>query len=97
MYQSTVLVSETVSQLLSLGGAELTNSRRYVDLTDNDAIRWQSWADLASEYGSTGTAPIVTAWQTIPDDCKADDVLLRAWAVGTGLLTSVNFVEVKYR
>jgi hypothetical protein len=116
MYQTTNLLTDTVSQLISLGGIELSNSRRYVDLTECDAVRYQygasnsiivrldfsvdfgqSWQTLVDEYAVLGTSPRITAWQTLPDDSRTCDVLLRAVAIGSGLLTSVNFIEVNTR
>lgn len=116
MFCSLTLMTEPVTTLLSLGGAELPDSRRYVDLYTFEACRWQykasntidvridyslddgaTWNTFADEYETVGSSPRLTAWQVIPDEAKVADVLLRAYAIGSGLLTTVNFVEFQFR
>lgn len=116
LFSSITLMCEPVTSLISLGGVELANSRRYVDFERAEGCRWQyvasntidvrldysldngiTWQTLADEYETVGTSPRLTAWQTIPDEAKSCDVLLRAYAVGSGLLTTVNFVELHFR
>lgn len=113
---SITLMSDAYSELISVGGAELPNSRRVVDLGDAQACRVQytasnsitvriewsddwgvTWHTLVPEYGMQGTNPRVSAWQVIPADALEDEVTIRAFAVGGGLITSVNFVEFQYR
>ncbi len=113
---SITLMVQPVTALLTLGGSELANSRRYVDLDNSDACRWQydssngisvrvdysldygaTFQTLAAEYESIGASPRITAWQTIPDEAKRPDVLLRCFAIGAGLLTTVEFVEFQFR
>lgn len=116
LFSSITLMTEPVTALLSLGGSELNNSRRYVDLYTFEACRWQydasqtidvridyslddgaTWQMFADEYDTGGSGPRLTAWQIIPDAAKVSDVLLRCFAVGSGLLTTVNFVEFQFR
>lgn len=116
LFSSLTLMPQPVTSLLSLAGAELAGSRRYVDLDDAEACRWQydastgisvrvdyslddgsSWQTLAAEYETRGSSPRLTAWQTMPDDAKRADVLLRCFATGAGLLTTVSFVEFQFR
>lgn len=116
IFSSLTLMIESVTSLISLGGAELPKSRRYVDLYTFEACRWQylssqsldvridyslddgaTWSTFADEYETTGSSPRVTAWQTIPDEAKTADVLIRAFATGSGLLTTVSYVEFQFR
>lgn len=116
LYVSITLMADAVSSLISLGGGELANSRRVVDLQDFEACRLQysasnsitvrieyspdqgaTWATLIDEYSMTGSNPRVSGWQVIPDEAKDQEVVLRAFALGSGLLTTVNFVEFQFR
>lgn len=116
LFSSITLMLNPVTALLSIGGAELNDSRRYVDLITFEACRWQyqasqsidvridyslddgsTWQMMADEFETVGTSPRLTAWQIIPDDAKTADILLRAYAVGGGLLTTVDFVEFQFR
>lgn len=56
-----------------------------------------SWQVLIDEYSMTGASLKVSGWQVIPDDAKAQEVMIRAYATGSGLVTSVNFVEFQFR
>lgn len=115
-YASVTLMSESSTSLISVGGLELPNSRRVLDLQDAQGCRHQytssngidvrieysadqgsTWALLIDEYSMTGTNPKVSGWQVVPDDAKQQEVVLRAFAVGAGLLTTVNFVEFQFR
>ena len=118
LFSSLTLLADTVSSILSIGGSELTNSRRVVDLQGFEACRHQysstqtitvriewsidgaTWATLIDEYSMDaigGNGLKVSGWQVIPDVAKQQEVLLRAFAVGSGLLTQVNFVEFQFR
>ncbi len=116
LFSSMSLMLEPSTSILTLGGAELPHSRRYVDLDNSEACRWQyaasnsidvtvdysldngdTWQTLATEYETIGGNLRVTAWQTMPDEAKAADVMLRSVASGTGLLTTVHFVEFQFR
>lgn len=116
LFSSLTLMPQPVTSLLSLAGAELAGSRRYVDLDDAEACRWQyesstgisvrvdysldygvTFQTLAAEYETLGATLRVTAWQTMPADAKRGDVLLRCFAIGAGLLTTVSFVEFQFR
>ncbi len=113
---SVTLMADAASSLLSIGGVELPNSRRVVDLADAEACRLQyaasasitvrveysddwgaTWYTLIDEYSMTGSNPRVSGWQVIPADAKEQEVTLRCWASGGGLLTTVNFVEFQFR
>lgn len=116
LFSSVTLMTEPTTSLISLGGSELPNSRRYVDLDNADGCRWQytatntidvrldysiddgtTWNMFVDEYETLGSSPRLTAWQVIPDEAKTVDVLLRAYATGAGLLTTVQFVEFQFR
>lgn len=116
LFSSVTLLTEPVTSLLSLGGSELTNSRRYIDFDNADGCRWQyvssntidvridyslnngaTWQTMVDEYETLGTSPRLTAWQVIPEEARTVDVLVRAYAIGSGLLTTVNFVEFQFR
>lgn len=115
-FGSITLMTTPVQALLTIGGSELANSRRVMDLQPMEAARLQytasatldvriewsddqgaTWNTLIGEYSATGSSPRVSGWQTIPDASKEQEVLVRAYAVGSGLLTTVNFVELQYR
>ncbi len=109
------LLADSTSQILVIGGTELTNSRRYVNFTGCTLIRWQYTAstvltggvDYSVDNGTTwisfvnstytGTNPRITPWITIPTVAQIDNLLLRANAIGTGLLTTISFVMLSYR
>lgn len=108
------LLPSPVSQLLTIAGVELTNSRRFLDLTDVTTMSCQFQGslsvqiDASSDYGTTwetiipatsytGGNPYRCGWFGIPDDLRSDDTLIRAVGIGTGLLTTVTYVEVQYR
>lgn len=56
-----------------------------------------TWNTLIDEYSATGTNPRVSGWQSTPSVVAEQEVILRAFATGSGLLTTVSFVEVQYR
>ena len=59
---------------------------------------WGStWSTLVDEYSMNGMNPRVSGWQVIPNEAKEQEVILRAYAVGSGLLTTVDFVEFQFR
>lgn len=116
IYGSMTVMAHPVSQLLSGGGTELNDSRRWVDVSDCQYARSQysssgsitvrieyyielddSWATLVSEDNAIGTDPIASSWQEIPLEAKGADILIRCLAMGGGLLTAVNYVELQYR
>lgn len=115
MYSMTMLL-QPVSSLITIGGAEVALTRRYVDLCDVEAMRLQyncsdsidvrveysidyggSWNTLIPEYGMIGGNPKSSCWQTIPEDCHIPDVILRVYATGSGILTTINFVEIQFK
>ena len=116
IYSGLTLVTNAVSSVISLGGSEVNNSRRYADLVDIEAARVQfaatlsisvrveysldagiTWATLVPEDSYVGSNPYISQWMVIPEEARANDVLLRALVIGTGLLTTVVFVEMSFR
>ena len=102
--------------ILAVGGTELSNSRRIVDLFGFEASRVQfqasatisvrveysldggaTWNTLIAEGTEYGGNPYVSEWQTMPPEALDNDVLIRALAIGFGLLTSVDYVEFQFR
>jgi hypothetical protein len=55
------------------------------------------WNTLVLEENAFGTDVICSTWQEIPPEAKVGDLLIRCLAIGGGLLTSVNYVELQYR
>lgn len=113
---SISLIAESFTQLISLGGVELPNSRRYLDLETFQAVRWQYQASsglvvrldystddgatfipLVDEYQTFGSGLRCTSWQVIPEPENKSQIMLRGFAIGSGLLTTVNFVQVDFQ
>ena len=110
------MLTQPVSQLLTIGGVELNDSRRLLDFEGIYTARVQFKGSLSVrieyslDYGSTwatllneeptyeGTNPYVGGWQAVPPEIgNWGDVTLRAMGVGTGLLTTVTYVQLDYR
>lgn len=115
-YGNLALMTESVTQLISVGGTELPHSRRYVDLLQCSSAFCQfkssagisvrleyssdegvNWATLVDESNFVGGNPYSKEWTAIPDDAKQNRVLIRALAIGIGILTTVNFVDVGFQ
>lgn len=114
-YSSITLMTSPVNMLLSAGGAELANSRRFVDLWDIERARVQfnssanisvrieyskdygdTWSTLIDEDSYVGSNPYASTWFALPPEVQANDVLLRAVGIGSGLLLTVNYVELSF-
>lgn len=57
----------------------------------------ETWSTLIPDDSTSGNNPYVSPWHVIPDDARAADVLLRAVGVGSGLLTTISYVEMSFR
>jgi hypothetical protein len=55
-----------------------------------------TWAVLWPEGSYVGSNPYASGWFGIPEETKANDVLLRAVGVGSGLFLTVNYVEFSF-
>ena len=55
-----------------------------------------TWAVLVPEDSYVGSNPYASAWFALPPEIKANDVLLRAVGVGSGLFLTVNYVEFSF-
>lgn len=118
MYSTLNLLASPVSQLITVGGVELNNARRFIDSAGLKTMRLQFDANLAvrldysTDYGATwstlipapttqGAGPYVTEWQDVSwlnsGGVEFAQVLIRPFAVGSGLLTTVNFVQVDFQ
>lgn len=119
MIGSLHLMTAPTSQILTIGGVELTNSRRFIDLSEVDTIRVQFSGslsvqiDYSLDYGATWNTLVpatsyqgsgglqISEWQDITSlGLQAggySQALLRGIGIGSGLLTTVNFVEIQYQ
>lgn len=55
-----------------------------------------TWATLIGAGAYAGSNPYTSTWFGLPDECKANDVMLRAVGVGTGLFLTVNYVQFDF-
>lgn len=116
MYSGLTLLTNPVTPLISVGGGELADSRRFADLLDIEAARVQfkssavisarieysldqglSWHVLIPEDAYLGSNPYISGWWVIPEEARVNDVLLRVWGVGSGVLVTVAYVEMSFR
>ncbi|MBA4285475.1 MAG: hypothetical protein C0434_08090 [Xanthomonadaceae bacterium] len=57
-----------------------------------------TWGTLVAEDTYEGANPYIGGWQQRPAEIgNWGDVLLRAIGIGSGLLTTVDYVELQYR
>lgn len=56
-----------------------------------------TWSTLVPEDNRLGTDPICSGWWNLPDLCRSQMILIRAFSLGTGVLTTISFVEFSYR
>lgn len=83
MYASTLLLAQSVTQLLQLGGVELSSSRRYVDFTGLEAVRWQYGSSASIDVRVDYSLDDGATWAVLADEYETSGTNPRitAWQV----------------
>jgi hypothetical protein len=64
-----------------------------VEFSTDFGATWQTLIDANAYNGSN---PYISTWFVLPDECKGNEIMLRAVGVGSGLFLTVNYVQFDF-
>lgn len=56
-----------------------------------------TWFTVLPEDNYSGVNPYISTWTVLPQQALVNNCLLRGIGIGTGLLVTVDYIEVQYR
>lgn len=69
-----------------------------VQIIIQGSLDWgATWTTLVPADNYMGVNPYRTGWWNIPPAMQADNVLIQAQGVGTGVIVVISYVELQYR